>query len=526
MLFNSYVFLFAFLPLTYLGWLAISRISGKAAIAWLALASLVYYGWSSTTFLAIFLFSFAVNAACVGSLDRLKDGRWRWMISFAGITFNLTMIGYFKYKDFFLTAFTGGMEQDFSLYKIALPIGISFYTFQQIAYIVDAYRRVVTGYSVINHLLFISFFPQLIAGPIVHHKEMMPQFARPEMRRKMLNLGIGLSIFAVGLFKKTVIADGIAHWADPAFAQVADGHVLTFAEAWIGALAYSFQLYFDFSAYSDMALGLARMFGITLPLNFNSPYKAKNIVDFWRRWHMTLSRFLRDYLYFPLGGNRKGVSRRYANLITVMVIGGLWHGAGWTFVFWGFLHGIYLMINNLWRTAMTALGLSSVCDKHLYRLAAWAITFVAVVSAWVPFRASSISSASNMLKSMYGLQGGPVGESVWLQVVQLRNGIAGIYDIIWVALSGQYSHVDRFNADLSYDMGLAALLYCAAIAFFMPNTYDLFFRYCPAITEKRRHAAGRGTARLTPAWAFGFAAIMLIAVLQFPRVSPFLYFQF
>ncbi|MFC3228503.1 MBOAT family O-acyltransferase [Marinibaculum pumilum] len=548
MLFNSYVFIFAFLPVVYLVWYFIQgRLGTHHAITFLALASLVFYGWSSLEFLAIFLFSFAVNALCIYGLSYRRLGSFRFYTAAFGVIFNLAILGYFKYENFFLHAFSGGTAQDFTLYKAALPIGISFYTFQQIAYVVDSYRRHVDGYSVVKHMLFIAFFPQLIAGPIVHHAEMMPQFDRDRPNRRLMNLAIGLGIFAVGLFKKTFIADGVSVWADPAFEQAAAGQVLTATEAWIGTLAYSFQLYFDFSAYSDMAIGLARMFGIVLPLNFNSPYKSRSIIEFWRRWHITLSRFLRDYVYIPLGGNRFGPSRRYGNILVVMALGGLWHGAGWTFVLWGVLHGSYIVINHGWHGVLRIAGLQGLAGRLWYGIAAWALTFVAVVSAWVPFRAPDIGTAISMLRSMYGLQvpaaeaaagqgmtfrngiyglHGPEHTTLTDLVMNFRNGMAGLYEVLATALSKSVHPVTRFNRDIGYDMALPVLVICLVICLCLPNTAEMFQRYRPCLWPPGAAPERFAAVRLTPVWGLSLAVLMAVAILQLPRVSPFLYFQF
>ena len=530
MLFNSYIFIFAFLPVVYLVWYVIQgRLGVHHAITFLALASLVFYGWSSLEFLAIFLFSFSVNALCIYGLSSRQLGSYRVHAAAFGVIFNLAVLGYFKYENFFVHAFAGGETQDFTLYKAALPIGISFYTFQQIAYVVDSYRRHVEGYSVVKHMLFIAFFPQLIAGPIVHHAEMMPQFDRDRRSRRHLNLAVGLGIFAVGLFKKTFIADGISVWADPAFDQAAAGTVLTATQAWIGTLAYSFQLYFDFSAYSDMAIGLARMFGIVLPLNFNSPYKSRSIVEFWRRWHITLSRFLRDYVYIPLGGNRHGFVRRYGNIIVVMALGGLWHGAGWTFVLWGLLHGAYIVINHAWRGLLRLSGGERVARRAWYGVAAWCVTFLAVVTAWVPFRAADIGTAASMLRSMYGLQGGAdttAGTSLVEFVIAFRNGMAGLYDTARTVASKSVYTVDVFDRNTGYDMGLPALFLCLVVCLFLPNTAEMFHRSRPCLWPAGAAPARFSGVRLTPLWALSLAALMAVAVLQLPRISPFLYFQF
>ena len=308
-----------------------------------------------------------------------------------GITANLALLGYFKYSDFFIENFNAIFDNNAQLLNLTLPLAISFFTFQQISYLVDSYRQETKEYDFLNYALFVTFFPQLIAGPIVHHKEMMPQFA--QTRNKVINhknIALGIFIFSMGLFKKVVIADTFAVWATTGF-DVAT--TLNLFEAWATSLSYTFQLYFDFSGYTDMAIGLALLFNIKLPINFNSPYKAQNIQEFWRRWHITLSRFLRDYIYIPLGGNQKGSLRTYSNLMVTFIIGGLWHGAGWTFVFWGFLHGLALVIHRAW----SRLGLT------IWSWLAWLITFNFVNISWVFFRAKEWDDAIKVLSAMFSL---------------------------------------------------------------------------------------------------------------------------
>ncbi|MEB3219528.1 MAG: MBOAT family protein [Nostocales cyanobacterium 94392] len=324
-----------------------------------------------------------------------------------GIAVNLGLIGYFKYTNFFLNNLNAILNTNFSLYEIILPLGISFYTFQQIAYLVDSYRGETKEYNLLHYTLFVSFFPQLIAGPIVHHKEIIPQFTNKYLNRlSSKNLAVGLSFFLLGLFKKVLLADSlVAGIANQTFDAAAAGSGLSFLDAWLGALAYTFQLYFDFSGYSDMAIGAARMFGIQLPINFNSPYKAVSISDFWRRWHITLSNFLRDYLYIPLGGSRKGELRRNINLIITMLLGGLWHGAGWTFVVWGGLHGVYLVLNHKWRCLRKSLGHDLQKTSWWSQFLGFMMTFFAVVVAWVFFRAENMSASFTMLEAMTGKNG-------------------------------------------------------------------------------------------------------------------------
>src|SRR5580692_8312514 len=386
MLFNSYPFIFVFLPAVLFGYFLTGRFGARAPVIWLALASLVFYSFSSWPFVALLLASIAFNYL-VGwfLISRHLRERPRFAVLTAGVAGDLLALGVFKYAGFVAVNFNAVFSTSVVV-NILLPVGISFYTFTQIAFLVDAYRGKVATYALPHYALFVTYFPHLIAGPILHHRDMIPQFESDATKRPNPRLILyGLIIFGIGLFKKTVLADGIQPLVALAFDQAAP----SFDQAWIGALTYTFQLYFDFSGYSDMAIGISLMFGIFLPLNFNSPYKATSIIDFWRRWHMTLSQFLRDYLYIPLGGNRRGRVLRYVNLMITMMLGGLWHGAAWTFVIWGALHGIYLCINHAWANYGPSI------PQRLARPAgvlAFVLTFLAVVVAWVFFRADSLAS--------------------------------------------------------------------------------------------------------------------------------------
>jgi D-alanyl-lipoteichoic acid acyltransferase DltB (MBOAT superfamily) len=358
----------------------------------LVFASLFFYSWWNIAYLPLILISMLFNYAVGNQLSRYEERKKccsKKAFLATGIIFNLGLLGYFKYSDFFISNLNTVFDTDISLLHLALPLAISFYTFQQIAYLVDSYRGETKEYDFLNYAIFVTFFPQLIAGPIVHHAEMMPQFANIRNKVKNYhNIALGLFIFSIGLFKKVAIADTFAVWATSGF-DVAEK--LDMIEAWATSLSYSFQLYFDFSGYTDMAIGIALLFNITLPINFNSPYKALSIQDFWRRWHMTLSRFLKDYVYIPLGGNRKGEPRTYINLFATFLLGGIWHGAGWTFVFWGALHGTALILHRAWNQ----LGF------RMYTLLAWFITFNFVNMTWVFFRAKEWDDALKVLDGMF-----------------------------------------------------------------------------------------------------------------------------
>jgi len=502
MLFNSYIFVFAFLPLTLIIFLLLGSASRqRLATAWLVAASLFFYGWWNPAYLSLIVPSMVVNFL-LGLL--LADGKrtQRRLLLGLGVAANLALLGYFKYANFAVDNLNLLLAQPIELSPIVLPLAISFFTFQQIAYLVDAYRGEIREVSFPNYCLFVTFFPQLIAGPIVHHKEMMPQFENGFARFRQSNLAVGLTIFTIGLFKKIVIADGIAEFSTPVFNAAAAGTPLTLLEAWFGALAYTFQLYFDFSGYSDMAIGLARLFGIRLPLNFFSPYKSRNIITFWRRWHITLSRFLRDYLYIPLGGNRKGHARRHLNLLATMLLGGLWHGAGWTFVIWGGLHGLYLVLNHLWQRLC---GTHRFWARLLPRWAAYGLTFVAVVFAWVFFRADDLASALLISKAMLGLGASPPAIDAGL------------------GLREQLFANELFRKPESV---LNWFIVCGFITWLLPNTQQFMAAYRPVIELYRTRSVVRLKWRPTAGWAVIISLLALWALQSMNRISEFLYFRF
>jgi len=511
MLFNSYGFIFLFLPITFAAFYATSKRAGLAATVLVA-ASLFFYGWWDWRYLALLLGSIVVNFYSGRAIARAHEageaGRKRSILTFA-IVFDLAVLGFFKYADFFLGSLSGlGLIRPTALH-IILPLGVSFFTFTQIAFLVDAARGEAREYSFKLYSLFVTFFPHLIAGPILHHKEMMPQFAAPgTFRLQSRNIGAGLTIFAIGLVKKTLIADGIAPYANWLFGSAGATHP-QLLEAWSGALAYTFQIYFDFSGYSDMAIGAGLLFNIRLPLNFSSPYKSANIIAFWRRWHMTLSRFLRDYVYIPLGGNRRGRVRRHLNLFATMLVGGLWHGAGWTFVAWGALHGAYLIVNHAWRAVRPGEA------GRAERLLGWLVTFLAVVVGWVFFRADSFGSAARILGGMAGLNGvdvpyaalqrlGAFGEALtrWGVAPTLMSGSFTLYSWLWIVGS-------------------------ASIAFFAPNTQEMMALY-PGALDSGREALRptRWLWRPTGGWAVAIALVSAIGIFKLPQVTQFLYFQF
>ncbi|MCA9400122.1 MAG: MBOAT family protein [Candidatus Omnitrophica bacterium] len=522
MLFNSYIFILLFLPITLtVFYLLKKRGCDQWLLGWLFIASLFFYGWWKPAYLLLMLGSIGFNffmgrriSSCVNKSTKK---------TFTGFTviLNLLLLGYFKYTNF--TFGLIGLIVDTSLpqVQIVLPLAISFFTFQQIAFIIDCYQGKTEEVDFLQYGLFVSFFPQLIAGPIVHHRDMLPQFKNSfQGKSSVENLSVGLTIFTLGLFKKVMIADTMANYASPVFRAVEQGNVLTFFEAWSGVLAYSMQIYFDFSGYSDMATGLGRMFGIRLPINFFSPYKSASMIDFWRRWHITLSQFLKDYLYIPLGGNQKGSKRRYINIMITMLLGGLWHGANVTFILWGGLHGLYILINHAWRQLTSALGLPSFL-KMVARPFAVLLTFLAVTVAWIFFRADNPTSAFQLLLSMSG----HYGVSLWETNFHQLNKLFGFGNLLmsWGVTFGEPTYFRGIKH-------LAIIISTLIFAWSMPNTFELMRRYNPntnlrsvkAYINKKQWLHWRPTFL----WAVGLATLFAWSLLSISKASEFIYFQF
>jgi alginate O-acetyltransferase complex protein AlgI len=499
MLFNSVDFIFLFLPIVLAGYYLLGGWGrARAAVVFLTAASFFFYGYWDPANLPILLASIVVNYALGYWLLRCADEHTslRLLLVSGGIVFDLLLLAHYKYTGFFLENIGRLTDAPLTVPQIILPIGISFFTFQQIAFLVDAYRRRGAEPDFVRYCLFITFFPHFIAGPITHHSEMMPQFKGVPRSQLYENLSVGLTVFAAGLFKKVVVADSVASFSTAVFDQTAQGGAGPgLATAWAATLSYSFQIYFDFSAYSDMAIGLGKMFGIRLPINFASPYQATSIIDFWRRWHITLSRFLRDYLYIPLGGGRGGRLARYRNIFLTMVIGGVWHGAGWTFLLWGMLHGGLIVINHAWR--------DHVQPRLGWKLNPWlarVMTLLCVVVAWVPFRAQDFDTTLRMYRGLFGLNGlasgdpgfDPVKSSVWFGLLLLTA---------WVML--------------------------------LPNLYQIMCSTRLALASPHypaTHIADIPGHRLVwrPRLAYaGFAAVVfIVCLLKIHDVSEFIYFQF
>jgi D-alanyl-lipoteichoic acid acyltransferase DltB (MBOAT superfamily) len=506
-LFNSPEFLLIFLPLALSATFIAASFSSRAAIVVLAFASFAFYAWWDWRYLPLLAASIVGNFLFGRSLTATGS---RPLLALA-VALNLGLLGYYKYASFFIENVGALAGADWTIAAIVLPLGISFYTFHQIAFLVDARRGGAAPQSLADYALFVSFFPQLIAGPILRQRQIVEQYRAPDaFRLRFDRLAAGLMLFAIGLFKKAIVADQTALFATPVFDAAAAGGAPTLLEAWGGALAYAFQLYFDFSGYSDMAIGLGWMVGVMLPQNFNSPYLATGAADFWRRWHITLSHFLRDYLYLPLGGNRRGPYRRGLNVTIVMLLGGLWHGAGWTFVLWGALHGVYLLVNQLWRAVMGPArhDPASVWSARL-------LTFLAVVAAWVLFRAASLDAAGAIYAGMLGWNGFVLDEATMRDLGRVAT--------LALSLGADYEP----ERQLLFFGGpqilwLASLM---AAVWLLPNSMQIF-------AWRRSDVSERGAAREGTVWsllALRACAAALLLVLALPRLfepSEFLYFQF
>lgn len=406
MLFNDPVFIFLFLPVVLVGFYVLGARARRPAQLWLISGSLFYYGWWNPKYVVLLIGTTVVNYFFVRFIQDHAGQPKGFRVLALSVVLNLAALGYFKYANFFVNTVNSVAGTNWTLEKVILPLAISFYTFQLIGILVDSYRGKASKVSFIDFALFKWFFPQLISGPIVHHNEIIPQFQKDRFLFDARLFWAGLGAFVFGLFQKVVVADQMATVATPLFESVNGGFHPGPVQAWTAAMAYTLQLFHDFCGYSTMAIGISLMFGFRLPANFNSPYNALSIVDFWKRWHITLSRFLQNYLYISLGGNRRGPVRRYVNLLLTMLIGGLWHGANWTFVAWGGLHGVYLCICHGWRSVLkSSPAAEGTFSRPMWRPVAWLLTFVAVVVAWVFFRAPNFETAFEMIRGMFLLNG-------------------------------------------------------------------------------------------------------------------------
>ena len=502
MVFASHSFL-AFLALVLLAYWIVGRSDERLGKPLLIVASFIFYGYWIPAYLLLLIASIVFNFAIVRAVLGNASPGHRRALTALGITLNLALIGVYKYAAFAVESFNWVLNTGFTVPDIVLPIGISFFTFQQISLLVDAYRGRIEQIRFWDHVLFISFFPQLIAGPIVRQHDMLPQLvARRDWRLRADSLAVGIALFSAGLFKKAALIDPVVPYLDIVYRAAAQGDPVGFLDGWVAGIGYGFQVYFDFSAYSDMAIGLGFMFGLHLPINFFSPYKADSIRDFWRRWHISLSRFLRDYLFIPLGGSRHGLARTMLALLVTMGLGGLWHGAGWTFVIWGLLHGAYLSVNHLWRALLSRFAPTLRERVRRWQLLAWllrlvsvVITFLAVSFAWVFFRSPDLDSAMRLAEAMIGLSG-------WHEVAVLTRGMVPMFPIYFL------------------------------IVWTLPNTMEIFQATRAALhvdeyrDDKVSPLPGWLSFRLTARWAVSSALVFICAWFALSNLSPFIYFQF
>jgi D-alanyl-lipoteichoic acid acyltransferase DltB (MBOAT superfamily) len=538
MLFNSYEFLFAFMPLTLVLFLLLGRSSRNLALGWLIVASLVFYAWWRPINLPIIAVSLAVNFTIARLLQRLaadeRQARWRTALLILGIIFNVCFLGYFKYTNFVLGAVNDIADTHFVLHQIVLPLGLSFITFQKIAFLLDVHAGRIEAFSLRDYLLFVLFFPQLIAGPIVHYREMMPQFHANPCRFDRESVGVGLTMVCFGLFKKVVLADGTAAYVTPIYQHATAAGGVSLFPAWLAAVGFTLQIYFDFSGYSDMAAGLARCFGVRLPLNFYSPLQASSIIDFWSRWHVTLTRFLTAYLYNPLllaltrrrfahgltGGHKASIGGFLELLagptLLTMFVSGVWHGAGYLFIVWGLLHGMYLITNHGWRLLVPRLGWNKDSYARAMRPLGFALTFLAVVLSMVFFRAPNLHAAGDVLRGMVGLHGVEVPHVIAEKLHgHLPHGFA----------SAENLGIKDF---LQQNLWLLGVL---AIALLLPNSIQILRLHDPVLGAQERLANTGLIARplrwnATLPWALAIALLAAVAVMRVGGPSEFLYWQF
>ncbi len=540
MLFNSYSFIFGFLPAVLAGFYLLGARNREWALLWLTAASLVFYAWWRPVNVLLIAPSILINFALSRVLERTSEARPRLarITLLGGIAFNLCFLGYFKYLNFFAGSLNDAFGTHFVLTQLILPLGISFITFQKIAFLVDVQAGRVSRFSIRDYALFVLFFPQLIAGPIVHYREMMPQFRALSCRYDPDNVAVGVTLFFFGLAKKLLLADPMSRLIAPLYGQAAAGVPQSMTEAWIAALGFTLQIYFDFSGYTDMALGLARFFGIKLPPNFNSPLKAGSIIDFWLRWHITLTRFLTAYLYNPMtlaltrrrmargkavyGGRNTTIPAFFSLLamptILTMFVSGIWHGAGYTYILWGVLHGLLLCVNHAWRLVRPRIWPNAAVYNRRMAPVGFVLTFVSVVFGMVLFRAPTASSAVMLWKGMTGAYGASLPQAVFS-----RLGAAGE----WLNTIGVHPAWTSGSVLLEATVRIGVLL---AIALAMPNTLEILAPYEPALgvkPAKVRPLAVRALA-WTPGrtWAIGLAGIALAGILSLGELSEFLYWQF
>ena len=496
MLFNSYIFIFAFLPVTVFFFYIFNLFGRNYAIKWLIIASLLFYGYFNLYFILLIIFSVLFNYLISNIILTSKDQIIKKYFLILGVACNLFLLGYFKYKNFFLSNFKLIFDYEFNVTTIILPLAISFFTFQQIAYLFDCRERKLKKYNFFDYSIFVLFFPQLIAGPIVKHDQLIPQLRNN--KNFVSNIYFGIIIFIIGLSKKVIIGDSLGYYADQAFYTSSIQGGINLIDAWIGIMAFTFQIYFDFSGYSDMAIGLARMFGINLPLNFNSPYKATSIIDFWRRWHITLSNFLKDYLYIKIGGNRNGNFNRYRNLFLTMLLGGLWHGSSWNFVIWGGLHGFLLIMNHTFNKFFKI-------NNFIINKLSIILTFFCVSICWVFFRAKNLEDAKDYINSLFSIQNITIPSSLYKRL-----------DLNYMTYDLKVL-ISQYNEMIIDSKVLFFLVLASIICFLCPNINNL---------EKKIISMHNSEQNLIFLLLFILSIIFIFSLVLMFDSKRFIYFQF
>lgn len=531
MQFNSLTF-FIFLGATLCAVRVAKHFFGhRPALFALVLASFVYYSWDNYYLCLLLLASILVNntASKLISSETSSQAINNKLVLIIAISLNLLTLVFFKYTNFIISNINEMLENPIAAINVILPIGISFFTFQQITFLIDCYQKRASTVNFLDYLLFVSFFPQLMSGPIVRHYETLPQFANIGLKRDLYsNLAAGLSLITFGLFKKVILADFCASYADFTFLH---GYAQGPAVAWLGALAYTLQIYFDFSGYIDIAIGTAYTFGVRLPINFSTPYRATSIISFWRRWHITLARFFRDYVYIPMGGNRLGIIRSLSNLLIVMFLVGLWHGANWTFVVWGLLHGAYLVINHVWRnfkgtTPSLSDDQTSRSNLNFIRKAlAWSVTFIAVIFAWVPFRANDLTETMKIWQTMLEVDPARWSAGIDYIAASVAKSSQQIYDSCFALITGtHHGSVTSFTFIIFPEIWI---LISIIFVFFIPDSTQLFGRLM-LVDPKNKNNLGPIESRWQPTakWAITMGIIFILCFVNFGLNKSFIYFQF
>lgn len=516
MLFSTWQFILGFLPVALAVFFLIPAQWRTARKIWLTFASLFFYGYWKVEYVPLLLISLGFNFTIAEWLTLCRRKPAARHILFAGVAVNILLLSYYKYAGFLMETLGVVVAQEFTRFDIILPLAISFFTFTQIGYLVDVSRDPKLHYRFLDYALFVVFFPHLIAGPIVRHWEVIPQYAERDLRANRTDIGVGVAMFLTGLFKKVILADNAAVYANLIYGSAESGAHLDWFGAWFGTLAYAMQIYFDFSGYSDMAIGLARMFSIKFPCNFDSPYQAANIVQFWQRWHVTLTRFLREYVYIPLGGNRLGADRQAFNVMVTFFLSGLWHGAGWTFVIWGLLHGFYLVSAHQWARLRQHCGWEF--PHWTYKSACVLVTFIAVMISWVYFRSPNFTVANDVLVSMTGAR----GLTMSVHVIDPSNPLGLLLTAAGVEFVPDVTGIGKtlFQEALIVVFGLLLLAWTA------PNSQQLLQRYGPLFETTIRPT--RWEIALNWKWGVAFGVLMFFVVRSHYTAvpSPFLYFNF